>query len=398
MAWVRLDDHADEDPRLAQLGEFAGLGLALRVGMLCYAGRHLTDGLVPRGAVGRLVEIPRACDVSADVLADRLAAAGILEPAGDDAWRIVQYHAEQPSREQIEMKRAAVSAVRREAALKRWGSGSSSNARKAAKSMQTMQTGCKPDADDMQGEAASGQGAVDDQASGGPGSSKLAPSVAFDMQTMQTGCTPDAAVHANAKQAGCPRPRSPYTQTKGARDARGGPASAFTWERGHVPMALHRELIGKLGGDRAQAEARLLTWYRQTAATWPPDQVVHGNDFVFWRDRFDEWQQPKRTKAIPPPSAGVRAAVHANTYGPWMCPHQEPPCGSERICDTVFAREVVAGARDLEDVPLRQRERVSSQVAVRRDQQKTLRNLGGIPQPPAPAGSNPDEERFHVVA
>jgi len=52
MPWVRLDDHFDENPKIASVGP---LGLALWVTGLAYCNRNLTDGFIPWGVARRLV-------------------------------------------------------------------------------------------------------------------------------------------------------------------------------------------------------------------------------------------------------------------------------------------------------------------------------------------------------
>jgi hypothetical protein len=53
MAWVRIDDHLDEHPKIAQAGP---LGLALFVAGLAYCNRNLTDGYIPRAVALTLLE------------------------------------------------------------------------------------------------------------------------------------------------------------------------------------------------------------------------------------------------------------------------------------------------------------------------------------------------------
>ena len=57
MAWVKLDDHFAEHPKVVQAGPVAGF---LFVAALCYANRHLTNGFIPAAQVTAL--LPRDGD------------------------------------------------------------------------------------------------------------------------------------------------------------------------------------------------------------------------------------------------------------------------------------------------------------------------------------------------
>jgi hypothetical protein len=52
MAWIRLDDHFDEDPRLVRVGP---LGLVLWLSGLAYCLRNRTDGFIPWSRAETLV-------------------------------------------------------------------------------------------------------------------------------------------------------------------------------------------------------------------------------------------------------------------------------------------------------------------------------------------------------
>lgn len=52
MAWVRLDDHFDEHPKMAQVGP---LGIALWAAGLAYCNRNLTDGFIPWAVAEKLL-------------------------------------------------------------------------------------------------------------------------------------------------------------------------------------------------------------------------------------------------------------------------------------------------------------------------------------------------------
>lgn len=79
MTWTRLSDDFSDRPALLSLGRSARL---LHVEALVYCNRMLTDGGLPRGALGRITDSP---DVAADVA--ELVAAG-LWVATDTGWEL----------------------------------------------------------------------------------------------------------------------------------------------------------------------------------------------------------------------------------------------------------------------------------------------------------------------
>jgi hypothetical protein len=111
--WVRLDDQFAEHPKVMRAGPLA---MAMHVAGLCYAARNLTDGIVPRSAAKRLIDLDDF-DVSwSEVLADLLAA-GIWTEA-DDGYEIHDYLEYQPSKAEVEEKRADLHAKRSAAGQK----------------------------------------------------------------------------------------------------------------------------------------------------------------------------------------------------------------------------------------------------------------------------------------
>ena len=52
MAWVRLDDHFDQHPKIAEVGP---LGIALWAAGLAYCNRNRTDGFIPWGTARSLL-------------------------------------------------------------------------------------------------------------------------------------------------------------------------------------------------------------------------------------------------------------------------------------------------------------------------------------------------------
>lgn len=123
--------------------------------------------------------------------------------------------------------------------------------------------------------------------------------------------------------------------------------AAYEWERGCVPQDLHADLVAKLGGDAAEANRRLLALYVEVASTWPTDAPV-GNDWAFWRARFDEAFVPKPARAVVPAPSPAAALPTGHAFT-WVCDH-EPRCGHRRACAVVTARDVQAGRLALGDV------------------------------------------------
>lgn len=56
VSWVKLDDHMADHPKVARLGDFAPLAIALQVRALCYCARYLTDGVIPHQIVPQLLQ------------------------------------------------------------------------------------------------------------------------------------------------------------------------------------------------------------------------------------------------------------------------------------------------------------------------------------------------------
>lgn len=94
MAWVKLDDHFDEHPKIARLDNDA---LALFVCGLAYCNRNLTDGFIPfQVGRGQL----RYCNGGTDKAIDQLETVGCWEPR-DGGWYVHDYDDYQMSREQV---------------------------------------------------------------------------------------------------------------------------------------------------------------------------------------------------------------------------------------------------------------------------------------------------------
>jgi hypothetical protein len=126
MAWIRIDDHFDEHPKLAKAGP---LGWALWMAGLAYCNRNLTDGFIPWAIARRLVNweflgeddgdprgrkvysVSITCGMAGDdvtnaLVIDRLVDAGLWVEV-DGGFQIHDYDQYQPSKEQVQAERAA---------------------------------------------------------------------------------------------------------------------------------------------------------------------------------------------------------------------------------------------------------------------------------------------------
>jgi predicted kinase len=95
---VRLDDGFLDHPKVIAAG---GDAMWLYVCGLVYAGRHLTDGFIADGMVGRLSDRAAARE-----LAERLVAVGLWEHAAG-GYRIHDYAEYQPTADDVRATRAA---------------------------------------------------------------------------------------------------------------------------------------------------------------------------------------------------------------------------------------------------------------------------------------------------
>jgi hypothetical protein len=102
MAWVKLDDHFAEHPKIATAGPLAGW---LHVCALCYCNRHLTDGFIPARVVGTLADFAGINDEASGEanpkqLASILLDVGLWEE-DEGGYRIHDYLEYNPSREEV---------------------------------------------------------------------------------------------------------------------------------------------------------------------------------------------------------------------------------------------------------------------------------------------------------
>lgn len=100
MSWVRIDDGFPLHRKAAEVGPN---GVGIFVGILGYCARNLTDGRIPKKELS--LAWPWG-GVQLKKVADSLVQAGLLEDIGD-AYQVHDYLEYQPSRAEIEAKRAA---------------------------------------------------------------------------------------------------------------------------------------------------------------------------------------------------------------------------------------------------------------------------------------------------
>ena len=86
MTWGRLDDEFPDHPKVLSAGPLAEL---LQVRAICYANRHLTDGVIPAAAVGKLTHdfdrlILDGTDARSIDWAGIMVKHGLWEPHGAD--------------------------------------------------------------------------------------------------------------------------------------------------------------------------------------------------------------------------------------------------------------------------------------------------------------------------
>lgn len=123
MAWVKLDDSFATHPKVMEAGPLA---MAMQVAALCYANRHLTDGLITTAAMRTLLDLDglafvggmQGRDASPDMVAALLVDAEMWHEPGHDCpecadidrgFVIHGYLDFQPSRAQTEAKKKQAS-------------------------------------------------------------------------------------------------------------------------------------------------------------------------------------------------------------------------------------------------------------------------------------------------
>lgn len=98
MPWIKIDDQFADHPKIAEVGPLAGF---LYVAGLCYCGRYLTDGFIPRGQVRKLIDVDDVTPLlTALVMAE-------LWDECDGGYLVHDYLEYNPSGEQVKAERKA---------------------------------------------------------------------------------------------------------------------------------------------------------------------------------------------------------------------------------------------------------------------------------------------------
>lgn len=113
MTWVKLDDQLPEHEKITEAGHEAAW---LFVCGLCYCGRRLSDGVIPKNVLRRLSDLKRP-----ERAAERLVEVGLWEDEGD-WWSVHNYLDYQPSRSQVESQRDSARERQRKSRERRGGS------------------------------------------------------------------------------------------------------------------------------------------------------------------------------------------------------------------------------------------------------------------------------------
>lgn len=102
MAWVKIDDHFADHPKVLQAGPLA---MALHVRALCYSSRYMTDGFIPAAAIAQLMTGFENL-IEGQYEPNVLVRAGLWETV-TGGWRIHDYLEYNPSKAQILSAREA---------------------------------------------------------------------------------------------------------------------------------------------------------------------------------------------------------------------------------------------------------------------------------------------------
>ena len=117
MSWIRLDDGFAQHPKLIAVGPE---GLALQVRAFCYAGRYLTDGLIPFDVIEGITYGLRHPDGSS--WSEVMVTAGLWERR-KTGFYIHDYLTYNPSRKQVLEGRQKRSEGGKKGAESRWHTG-----------------------------------------------------------------------------------------------------------------------------------------------------------------------------------------------------------------------------------------------------------------------------------
>lgn len=129
MSWIRIEDKFCSHPKLMQGG---ALAITLQIRALCYAGQHLTDGLIPTGALMTMTadfcemaflahpSNPEGMTNTASIeWGERMVELALWDPH-PNGWVIHDYLKYNPSKKDQEALQRLRQREGRKAALKRW--------------------------------------------------------------------------------------------------------------------------------------------------------------------------------------------------------------------------------------------------------------------------------------
>lgn len=103
MSWAKLCDHIDIDPDILKLHPDA---FAYFVGTITYSSRHLTDGLIEADAAPDILRFRGGRKINVGRALAALEKHGFLDPV-EGGWQVRNYLKFNPSRAQVEARRAA---------------------------------------------------------------------------------------------------------------------------------------------------------------------------------------------------------------------------------------------------------------------------------------------------
>lgn len=124
MAWARIDDAIIDHPKVLEAGEDAR---DLLIVSIIWCNKHLTDGRVPKAALGILSR-----KKSAKKNAEALVRVGLWHDEGD-AWQLHDYLDWNPSKKEVEEKRNASAERMRKSRERRANKAGATNAQVAPK-------------------------------------------------------------------------------------------------------------------------------------------------------------------------------------------------------------------------------------------------------------------------
>jgi hypothetical protein len=115
--WARFDDRYDDSKKLKRAWKACRAAVGLHAMAITYCARHHTDGVVDLEWIEE--KLPKAGERKKAL--DALVVAGLFLPSPDgDAFVVNDYLEYNPSRAEIEAKRAQKAAAAKKAAEARW--------------------------------------------------------------------------------------------------------------------------------------------------------------------------------------------------------------------------------------------------------------------------------------